>query len=190
MSEKLHEHEKHEEHEEQSSPELRHETRHSEERRNEKTVEAQEKSVDEIEHNIEKIHPSDSGELKKKFESPKEDVVQEFPPSRELKKVALSNTLSLIRSNLSKPEKTFSKLIHKSSINTISEFAGKTLIRPSGILVGGLFTLIGSAYYLYATKQTGYKYNFLVAILLFAGGFIFGVIIEILVNIARSHSSP
>lgn len=88
--------------------------------------------------------------------------------------------LSSIRTKLSGPDRNLSKFIHKKPIDKASEAIGKTLIRPSGILVGSIVMLIGSIYYLYLTHSTGFKYNFYVATLLFVGGFIIGVTVEMI----------
>lgn len=93
---------------------------------------------------------------------------------------AVRTYLGQVRKHLSTSDKVFSEFVHNPTINAISEATGKTLIRPSGILMGGLCTLVGSAWYYYATNHTGYHYNFVFAFVLFAGGFILGVVIELL----------
>jgi len=106
----------------------------------------------------------------------------QLPDKKELKKVILNNNLSVIRSRLNKREKRFSKIIHQPTINNVSEVTSRTLLRPSAILCASLFTLLGSIYYLYITKQTGYKYNFTTALALFGGGFLLGLMLEFIVR--------
>jgi hypothetical protein len=143
--------------------------------------ESSEVKVENIEQAREKIEEAEveSAEvLNHSLESGLDSNDPILAPSDQAKNVKLSTNLSIIRSNLNKTSKTFSNLVHRPVINSLSEISAKTIVRPSAILCGGLFTLIGSGYYLYLEKQTGYKYNFFVAIILFAGGFIIGLIIE------------
>jgi hypothetical protein len=86
------------------------------------------------------------------------------------------------------PSKSFSKFVHGPTINTLSEAAGKTIIRPSGIVAGGLSTLAGSGYYYYAARQTGYSYSFTVALLLFVGGFAVGLMAEMIYKLLAAGS--
>jgi len=106
-----------------------------------------------------------------------------MPPGDQEKNVTLNTNLSIIRSRLNKRQKSFSNFVHKPVIDSLSEVTAKTVIRPSAILMGGLFTLVGSSVYLYLNKQTGFKYNFFVAIILFLGGFIVGLILELMYRV-------
>lgn len=147
-----------------------------------KTPEKQHESIQAIEQKVERQHPTKSAELLDRLE-PDEDEKPIHPPNKELKTIALSNYLSDIRSHLSSGSKTLSKFIHKPTINAISEVSGKTIVRPTAILFGGLFMFIGSALYLYATYHTNARYNFLVALFLFFGGFMAGIVIELFYNL-------
>lgn len=130
----------------------------------------------------------ESEDLKRAFQV--EDEAEPLPPpNKAVKENALNLNLTIARSKLSKPGKAFSRFIHRPVVNSLSEVTGKTLIRPSAILCGGIFTVVGSLYYLYATQKTGYKYNFLVALLLFAGGFVIGLVLEMLYRIVSKRSS-
>ena len=150
--------------------------------------EAQEKH-----HDLEKIH--DAIEMQKPVESTellsKLNLAEAEKPvlsaNRELKKIALNNYLSDIRSNLGSGAKQFSKFIHNQKVNSISEVTGKTIVRPTAILFGGIFMFIGSTVYLYATYKTNARYNFIVALFLFIGGFIAGLIVELIYKIFLSR---
>lgn len=87
-----------------------------------------------------------------------------------------------IRSKLSKPDKTFSKVIHNKTVESVSEVSSKTIARPSGLLGGGICALLGSAYLLYMTKHYGFEYNYFVFFLLFVGGFFVGMFGELLLR--------
>lgn len=86
-----------------------------------------------------------------------------------------------IQRQLPKPERALSKVIHQPAVRVVSEVAGNTVSRPSGLLGGGLVALIGSIGYLYMTKHIGIPYNYFVFTLLFVGGFALGLILELVV---------
>ena len=102
--------------------------------------------------------------------------------NRELKAGAFERTLRTARKHLSKPEKALSKVIHQQTVDSVSRIGEKTVARPSGILGGSLVAFLGSATLLYVDKHYGYRYNFLVFLLLFVGGYIVGMIIELLLS--------
>lgn len=102
--------------------------------------------------------------------------------SRELKQMGFRRTLTNARMHMRAPSRTFSKAIHQPVVEKISEIAAPTIARPSGILGGGIFSLVGSSILLYVTKHYGYHYNYFVFFLLFVGGFIVGMIVELLIR--------
>jgi hypothetical protein len=105
--------------------------------------------------------------------------------NRELKDLAYRRTMSRVRSRLSQTEKIFSRVVHAPVIDEVSELASNTIARPSGILGGSIAALIGSTFVLYLAKHYGFAYNFLLFGLLFSGGFVFGILVEIGFNAIR-----
>lgn len=101
--------------------------------------------------------------------------------NRELKQATLRRELTQIRRHLSAPQRTLSKVIHQPIISATSEAAGKTISRPSGILGGSIMAFVGTSGYLYLAKHQGFKYNYVVFLALFLGGFALGLILELLV---------
>ena len=102
--------------------------------------------------------------------------------SEELKAMGGRRVLTNVRMHMRRPARVFSKAIHQPVVERISEAAAPTIARPSGILGGGIAALVGSGTLLYITKHYGYRYNYLVFIILFVGGFIAGMAIELLVR--------
>jgi hypothetical protein len=100
--------------------------------------------------------------------------------NKQLKDMAFSRTMTRTRKKLSAPSRTFSKIVHVSAIEKSSEFVGKTIARPSSMLAGAFIAFVGTSALLWATKYYGYKYNYLLVILLFIGGAIAGIAIETL----------
>jgi hypothetical protein len=149
----------------------------------EKTVEKPLDSTEKIEEKIEAAKPAKAEDVKKDFAPVHQDDPL-APPNEGLKKHTLNTNLHKIQHHLKGPSKSFSKFIHNDAINTLSEVTGKTLVRPSGILTGGAFTLAGSLYYLYLSKSlTGFRYSFTTALLLFAAGFTIGIVTELLYKV-------
>jgi hypothetical protein len=101
------------------------------------------------------------------------------PASKDLRKISLGKELVHIRNKLKPADRAGSKLIHNPLVKNISEVSAKTITRPSGLLGGGIFAFLGSGLYYYLTKHVGLKYNYLLFLLLFVGGFILGLIIEL-----------
>jgi hypothetical protein len=106
--------------------------------------------------------------------------------NRELKNITLNRELTVIRRKLSVPQRALSKVIHQPVIRAVSEPLGKTVSRPSGLLGGGLVALIGTSGYLYIAQRNGQQYQYTVFLALFAGGFILGLLLELLVYAATS----
>ena len=104
--------------------------------------------------------------------------------NRELKQITLRRELQQIRRKLPAPQRILSKVIHQPAIRIASEAAGRTVSRPSGLLGGGLVAFLGTTGYLYLARHIGFTYNYLVFLLLLAGGFILGVSLELLVHLA------
>ena len=107
--------------------------------------------------------------------------------SRELKQMGFRRSLTNARLHMRAPSRAFSKAIHQPVVEKISDLAAPTIARPSGILGGGIFALLGSGILLYITKHYGYRYNYLVFIVLFIGGFIAGMIVELIIRAALRH---
>jgi hypothetical protein len=65
-------------------------------------------------------------------------------------------TMRHVRSNMSKPQRSFSTLIHQPQIEKISDVASKTVARPSGILGATTVALLGMGFILIIAKHTGF----------------------------------
>lgn len=111
--------------------------------------------------------------------------------SRSLKKEALKKTLKQTRKHLNAPERTLSRVIHQPTIDKVSAVAGKTVARPSGILIGGIGALIGTTVLYFMSKYYGFTYNFLAYTMLFCACYIAGVsgeyIVRSLRKLGRKH---
>lgn len=98
-----------------------------------------------------------------------------------LKATAYERTLAKARQKLSKPSRLFSKITHSPVVDSVSAVGAQTAARPSGLLGGSLAAFVGSLVILYFSRHYGFRYNYLVLFILFIGGFLAGVVIELLI---------
>jgi hypothetical protein len=104
--------------------------------------------------------------------------------NRELKQITLQRELLSLRRKLAPPQRTLSRVIHQPVIRVVSEAAGRTVTRPSGLLGGSLVAFLGTSGYLFLAKYLGFTYNYSIFLFLFAAGFAFGLGLELLVQLA------
>lgn len=95
--------------------------------------------------------------------------------NKQLKDTAYNRALTRVQKRLSAPSRVFSKAVHSKALDRPSEAIGKTVARPSGMLGGAIFALIGTSLLLWITRRYGYEYNYLAVILLFVGGMAVGL---------------
>jgi cation transport ATPase len=101
---------------------------------------------------------------------------------RSHKNATYRRTIKQVQSRLPARKRAFSHVIHQPVVEVVSEAASGTVARPSGVLGGGICALIGSSVLLYFSQHYGFRYNFFVFIALFLGGFIVGIILELLLH--------
>lgn len=147
--------------------------------------EAKPLDVERIRSEVADAEPLERAPLKE--ERPVESGETLPPPNAQLKAQTLHLTLKETRKKLSGSQKVLSKVIHQPQVDTISNVTGKTIARPSGMLFGGLFALIGSALYLYASYHYHFTYKYIAFSIFFVGGFIIGLIIEFITKLTRKN---
>ncbi|HUP26785.1 MAG TPA: hypothetical protein VM124_04030 [Candidatus Limnocylindrales bacterium] len=98
-----------------------------------------------------------------------------------LKTKAYDHTLKRIRQKLPKPARVFSQFAHNKVVEAASNAGAQTVGRPSGILGGSLCAFTGSVIVLYYSRHYGFTYNYALFLLLFIGGFLIGVVAELLI---------
>lgn len=103
----------------------------------------------------------------------------------DLKDIKYKRTLQSVRKDLNKGERAFSKVVHNPLVDALSNGAGKTVARPSGILTGSIFAFLSTSIFLYYAKHTGFTFNYLVMTLFFVGGFAFGLLAEFAMRLVK-----
>ncbi len=105
--------------------------------------------------------------------------------NKQLKDTAYNRTMVRVQKHLSLPSRTFSKVIHSQLLDKPSELASKTVARPSGMLGGTFFAMLGTLGLFWLTRKYGYEYNYLMAIVLFIGGAIIGLTAEAVLKVLK-----
>ncbi|MGZ6004993.1 MAG: hypothetical protein ACXWLH_02480 [Candidatus Saccharimonadales bacterium] len=177
MSEHLPHHEKHEQ---LPSPELSVERESNQPERHHQEAKAEKKI------NVEAIHEKIEKDAKSAHETrvDKTEIkndAEHYLVTKGLKEEAFKRNLQRARKQMSASSRTFSKVIHQPVIDAVSKVGEKTIARPTGILTGAIVALAGSSYLLYTAKHYGFQYNYLVVFILLGGGYLAGLIIELLI---------
>ncbi len=104
-----------------------------------------------------------------------------------LKSKAYEHTLRRVRQKLPKPARVFSRFAHNKAVEAASNAGAQTVGRPSGILGGSLCAFLGSVVVLYYSRHYGFRYNYALFFVLFIGGFLVGVVAELLIWLIYSR---
>lgn len=96
-----------------------------------------------------------------------------------------SQTLRRAQKQLKPAERQFSRVVHNQKVEAISDAAGGTIARPSGLLVGGIFSFATSIVVLIACNYLGYEYNYAIGLASFVGGFMLGLLFETIYKILK-----
>lgn len=146
-------------------------------------------SVEQLKEQVEQHAKSKHDHIKTQKQAESTDSEIPVYTNATLRNHASNRIKKQIQRQLPIHDRTLSKVIHQPVIEAVSNAAEGTVARPSGLLFGGLLSLISSSIVLYICRHYGYEYNSLIGIASFAGGFIAGIILEMgykLISIRRS----
>jgi len=139
-----------------------------------------------IEHNpkkqIEQIRSNASrealsGKEYSRSEHHKKDI-KSIKINKQTKRAAYMRSLHRAQTHLSQKERTFSRIVHRPTIEKISNIASQTIARSSGLLFGSIFAFAGTILFVWFSRRFGIQYNYFIMILLFCGGYLVGVLVE------------
>lgn len=180
---------KHHEYDQSSSHELKHHRQHLE---HEKPVSSGDRkdSIDKILTKIER-EAATSDKIRSEVNDNEQDSGTHVttPINSNLKKHGLDQTLRKVRRKLPATQRSFSKIIHQPIVEQISDVAGATIARPSGILAAGLFSLLTSIVILLLCRYYGYEYNFTIGLMALVGGFVLGLLMELVLRATTRRKS-
>ncbi len=185
MSERLHH--KHEAHEKHQPKTETHQEKRIEQHHDSEAKKARHEHKDHIEKILDKVEKEakEAEEIKDFNKDDSHHTAGPITIGAELRKRSIKDNLKKIQRELPAPQKAFSKVIHQPAINAVSEVGEKTIARPTPLLWGGLFSLAISILVLTACRYYGYRYNFLLGMAGFVGGFFLGLLIESFASLGR-----
>ncbi len=86
--------------------------------------------------------------------------------------------MNRLRKQLPTYDRVFSHIIHAEPIERVSEVAGSTIARPSGILGAGVTACIGLAFVMIVAKRTGFALSGSEFLILIVAGWCLGLLVE------------
>jgi len=102
-------------------------------------------------------------------------------PHKGIKKQEYKATMRRVESRLPVYQKAFSKVIHNRVVDSVSNVAGKTIARPSGLLGGAIAAFVGMLVVYLNARRVGFEYPVGATFIFFASvGWIIGILIEYL----------
>jgi len=106
------------------------------------------------------------------------------PLSRAERKTRLdasyNTTMSEVRTQMSAPSRTFSKVIHNKAVEKVSNAVGATVARPNAILTGAVFAFVLTLGVYLLAKNLGYPLSGFETIGAFVLGWILGICYDFL----------
>lgn len=102
------------------------------------------------------------------------------PIGRKEREASFTATMEEVRTHMSGPSRTFSKVIHNKTVEKVSDITGSTIARPNAILSGAILAFaLTLAVYLVA-KNMGYPLSGFETIGAFAAGWVLGTVYDFL----------
>lgn len=108
--------------------------------------------------------------------------------TKKQKATEYKKTMTAIRSEMSAPARTFSKVIHNPVVEKTSEVVGNTVARPNAILAGSTTAFVAVALIYIIAKQYGYPLSGFESIAAFIIGWLIGITFDYLRVLIRGSS--
>jgi len=102
------------------------------------------------------------------------------PRSKLETEASFNATMTEVRTQMSAPSRTFSKVIHNKAVEKVSEVTGNTVARPDAILSGAIFAFALTLGTYLIAKNFGYPLSGFEAIAAFILGWILGIVYDFL----------
>lgn len=143
--------------------------------------------IDEIISKIEKSakNTEELSNINSQEDTQQKDEYKNIQVGSQFRKQGLKQSLAKIQKELPPHQKVFSKFIHNSKVDKISEATGATVARPSGLLAAGTFSFVASVGVMTICRYFGYEYNYLIGLFSLVAGFFIGLLFEGIVRIFK-----
>lgn len=122
-------------------------------------------------------------EVEKKVEQTRETSPAERrsgPISKMERDASFNATMSEVRTQMSGPSRTFSKVIHNKTIEKVSEVTASTIARPNAILSGAISAFVLTLGVYLIAKNLGYPLSGFETIGAFLLGWVIGILYDFL----------
>lgn len=100
--------------------------------------------------------------------------------SKKERDASFNQRMKSVRSEMSAPERAFSKVIHAKPVEKVSEVVGSTIARPNAILSGAVVAFIAVLGVYLLAKNLGYRLSGFETIAAFIVGWVAGVLYDFL----------
>lgn len=100
--------------------------------------------------------------------------------TQEVKRSVYTHTIKNVQKQLSIPEQTFSKIVHNSTVETLSEVGANTIARPSAIIGGGLLMVCAGLALLAMARYYGFTIPLSSLLFFYAVGFALLFVIDMI----------
>jgi len=167
----------------ESAPEVRaeHYERAQEnlEKNAEKSIENGEKQAEKAKvEALEQAISVERGSAEKKRKEPSTPASKRRRVSKKERDASFQRQMSAVRSEMSAPERTFSKFIHAKPVERTSEVVGATIARPNAVLAGSVVAFISVLGVYLLAKHYGYPLSGFETIGAFIVGWVLGILYD------------
>ncbi len=131
-------------------------------------------------------HSAEKEAISGKEHAPKHAEKKRQSAPKHVKKQNYKLTMNRVEAKLPAYQRAFSRVVRNDAVDAVSNVAAKTVARPSGILGGGIMAFIGMTVTLYFARQVGFTLSGSEFIALTFGGYLLGVLIEVVYKEFRS----
>jgi hypothetical protein len=101
-------------------------------------------------------------------------------PNKAEKEASFKVTMAEVRTQMSAPSRSFSKLIHNKTVEKVSEGVGGTVARPNAVLSGAIFAFALTLGVYLLAKNLGYLLSGFETIAAFVLGWALGIVYDFL----------
>jgi hypothetical protein len=136
--------------------------------------------LDEIRNEIEQSSTATEALASEAASTDEPETAGTYWNSKEYREIAFKQFMGRVQKHLNGPERAASKIFHQPIIERASEVGSKTVARPSGVLMGSIFSFVISLGTYVLAKYNSYDMSYSVFIMSFIGGFLLGVLVEFL----------
>lgn len=161
------------------SVELRHNKNEHETRHEVETNKEQARNI------VEKESSNEAADLhKEKYRSQEKEPHQQYT-TKKIKDQSYKKTMSIVQKDLTPSQRFMSRIIHNPVVEKTSDVAAKTIVRPSGIIGGGMIAILGALIVMIVARKIGFEVPNSLFAVLFIIGFFIGIAGELILKLFR-----